>query len=80
MAKDCDPKIIDTVLTAATTVHKVLGPGLLESIYERALHIELQASGISASAQVEVPIRYKNVDLGLGFRLDLIVAGSSSLK
>ncbi|MBO0719292.1 MAG: GxxExxY protein [Blastocatellia bacterium] len=71
--KDCDEKLIDAVLTAATNVHIHLGPGLLESVYEAALLIELAEMEISAKRQVEVPVRYKGRDLGIGFRADIIV-------
>ncbi len=71
--KDCDEKLIDAVLTAATNVHRELGPGLLESIYERALMIELAEAGIEAEHQVEIPVLYKGHELGLGFRADIII-------
>lgn len=71
--KECDEQLIDTVLTAATNVHRELGPGLLESVYEAALVTELTDMNINARRQVEVPVTYKGRDLGLGFRADLIV-------
>jgi GxxExxY protein len=71
---DCPDELIDKVLTAATEVHKALGPGLLESVYELALIIELELMGIPARRQVEVPVSYRGRDLGTGFRADVIVA------
>jgi GxxExxY protein len=71
--KDCDEHIIDAVLTAATNVHRELGPGLLESVYECAVVIELAQMGVAAQRQVEIPVSYKGHDLGLGFRADIIV-------
>jgi GxxExxY protein len=65
--------LIDRVLTAATAVHRHLGPGLLESIYEQALMVELAEAGISARHQVDVPVRYRGRDLGIGFRADIVV-------
>lgn len=56
-------------------VFKELGPGLLESVYEAALLFELQHQGIAVQAQVPVPVLYKDVQLELGFRLDLLVQG-----
>ena len=73
MAKECDERIIDAVLTAATRVHTELGPGLLESVYEQALALELEAAGLEAKTQVAVPVSYRGRDLGLGFRADLVV-------
>ena len=71
--KDCDERLIDTVLTAATTVHQQLGPGLLESVYELALMVELAEAGIPAQRQVEIPVQYRGQNLGIGFRADIIV-------
>ncbi|MGE0080282.1 MAG: GxxExxY protein [Thiohalomonadaceae bacterium] len=73
MAKDCDAWIIDGVLTAATRVHTELGPGLLESVYERALALELEAAGLRAASQVPVPVIYRGQDVGVVFRADLVV-------
>ena len=54
-------------------VYNTLGPGLLESVYEKALMIEFNAQGINASDQVMLPVIYKGVDLGTDFRLDILV-------
>jgi GxxExxY protein len=71
---DCSDELIDRVLTAATNVHRALGPGLLESVYELALLVELQETAIAARRQVEVPVFYRGQELGVGFRADIIVA------
>ncbi len=71
--RDCDEQLIETVLTAATNVHRELGPGLLESVYELALLQELLDTGVAAKRQVEIPVFYRGVSLGVGFRADLIV-------
>ncbi|MGH8755504.1 MAG: GxxExxY protein [Burkholderiales bacterium] len=78
--KDCDESLIDKVLTAATHVHNQLGPGLLESVYELALMIELSRAGISAQRQVEIPVNYRGQELGVGFRADIMVADSLLLE
>lgn len=54
-------------------VHKVLGPGLLESVYEKALVLELKNNGFIVERQVSVPIIYKGVDLDSELRIDLLV-------
>src|SRR5438270_10613383 len=72
--KDCDEHLIDAVLTAATKVHTALGPGLMESVYEMALMMELAEARIPAQRQVDIPVFYHGRDLGLGFRADIIVA------
>ncbi len=64
---ECSEELIDRVLTAATNVHKALGSGLLESVYEAALMMELADMGIAAERQVEVPVFYRGKNLGLGF-------------
>ena len=71
---ECSEELIGRVLTAATEVHKALGPGLLESVYELALMVELEAAGIPARRQVDIPVSYRGQDLGTGFRADVIVA------
>lgn len=78
--KVCSEEIINKVLTAATKVHAELGPGLLESVYEKALLFELTDMGISAQNQVDVPVKYRNVELGLGFRADIVVANNLLLE
>ena len=60
---------------AAFEVHTVLGPGLLESVYETALTYELRETGLDVKAQVQLPMRYKGVAMEVGFRMDLLVAG-----
>jgi len=77
---DCSEEVIDAVLTAATVVHRELGPGLMESVYERALMIELDAAGLQSQSQVEIPVRYRDHDLGIGFRADIIVEGALLLE
>lgn len=57
-------------------VYKELGPGLLESIYEKALIFELRSRGMTVESQVEVPITYKGQLLNSELRLDLIVNNS----
>ena len=54
-------------------VHKTLGPGLLESAYEECLSYEMVQSGIEFQRQKEVSVRYKNIDLDCGYRLDILV-------
>ena len=64
------------VIGCAMEVYNVLGPGLLESAYERALIHELQINGLSVSSQVPMEMQYKGVNLGEGLRLDLLVEDS----
>ena len=61
------------VIGCALEVYKTLGPGLLESVYEKALIHELSQKGLTVKTQVEVEINYKGVNIGEGLRLDLLV-------
>ena len=68
-------EISAVVLDSAMVVHRTLGPGLLESVYSRALALELSSRGLDVEVEVPVDIFYKGEALGLGFRADLIVGG-----
>jgi len=61
------------IVDAAIQIHRDLGPGLLESIYETVLAYELKARGFEVKRQVPLPIRYKDLEFEEGFRADLIV-------
>ena len=66
-------EISRVILDSAFSVHKELGPGLLESVYEVVLAYELQQRGLRVSRQVPVSIRYKEMIFDAAFRADLIV-------
>jgi GxxExxY protein len=70
---DASETLIEKVLGAAIAVHGAYSPGLLESVYVRALAIERAAHGIKAEVQAPVNVSYRGKDLGIGFRADLIV-------
>ena len=57
-------------------VHRELGPGLLEAIYEAALTIELESRGFEAQCQMPFGVYYKQTKLQIGFRLDLLIEDS----
>jgi GxxExxY protein len=61
------------IIGAAIEVHKLLGPGLLESAYEECLCHELSLQKISYEKQQPLPLSYKGVVLGCGYRLDIVV-------
>jgi len=63
------------IVDAAYRVHKTLGPGLLESVYERCLEHELGKRGIDVRSQVLLPVMYDGIQIDSGLRLDLIVKG-----
>lgn len=62
-----------TIIGAAIEVHRTLGPGLLESTYEACLFYELEQMGIFVERQVELPVKYKNVRVEIGYKIDLLV-------
>ncbi|HEX3253668.1 MAG TPA: GxxExxY protein [Pyrinomonadaceae bacterium] len=65
--------IASIVVDAAYRIHKTLGPGLFESVYEAALEFELRKRGLRVVQQVGLPVHYEEVKLEVGFRVDLIV-------
>lgn len=68
-------EIAKQILDAAFAVHKKLGPGLLESVYEVVLAYELQKRGLTAERQKPMPILYDNIRFDEAFRSDLVVDG-----
>jgi GxxExxY protein len=66
-------EVATVVVDAALSVHRALGPGLLESVYEAALAFELRDRGLQVQRQLPLPVRYRNVILDEGFRADLVV-------
>ena len=61
------------IIGCCITVHRHLGPGLLESVYETALEYELARVGLRYHKQKEIPVRYGDIILPIGFRADIIV-------
>jgi GxxExxY protein len=66
-------QISTKTVDAGFQVHRQLGPGLLESVYERCMAIELQERGLSVECQLEVPVFYKGQAVGIGYRTDIRV-------
>jgi GxxExxY protein len=65
--------LTDAIIGAAIAVHRELGPGLLESVYEKCLTLELTRTSLQVCSQKEIPLTYKGLALESGFRADLIV-------
>tara|TARA_R110001583_G_scaffold3806_2_gene23212 strand:+ start:6758 stop:7135 length:378 start_codon:yes stop_codon:yes gene_type:complete len=61
------------IIGAAIDLHKTVGPGLLESVYEKALMYDLIQIGLKTESQVPMPFIYKEVKQEIGYRLDLLV-------
>jgi len=69
-------QLTHAIIGCAMEVHRTLGPGLLESVYEECLAFELVSSGLLIERQKPVPIIYKEIELEFGYRLDLLVENS----
>ena len=67
--------LTEKIIGAAIEVHRTLGPGLLESTYRQCLGYELSRAQIRFQMEVPLPVRYKDVLLDCGYRIDLLVSG-----
>jgi GxxExxY protein len=74
-----DP-LTEKVIGLAIEVHRVLGPGLLESAYEECLCHELSLAGLSFDRQRPLPVCYKGIRLDCGYRLDIVVENELILE
>ena len=70
-----EEEIGHAIIGAAIKVHSVLGPGLLEGAYETCLIYELEKLRLRARRQVLIPIRYEELSIDNGYRIDLLVEG-----
>ena len=70
------PEITEKIIGAAVEVHKVLGPGLLESVYEECLCYELKRLNLSFERQKQLPVIYKGINFKVGYKMDVVVCNS----
>ena len=68
-------RVMVETIGCAIRVHRAIGPGFLESIYKKAMHLELAASGLSYESERPISVRYRDADI-TGQRVDLIVEGA----
>jgi len=73
-------QLSSTIIGAAIEVHKALGPGLLESAYEKCLCHELKLRGLSFDNQKPLPLIFKGEKLDCGYRLDVVVENAIILE
>lgn len=66
-------EITGEIIDASIKIHKVPGPGLLESVYEEVLHYELTKRGFLSQRQAPLPVIYEEIKMYVGFRIDLLV-------
>ncbi|MDU0112962.1 GxxExxY protein [Psychrosphaera aquimarina] len=69
-----DKDLAGVVIGCAIEVHRQLGPGLLESVYQKCLVYELRNLGIQVEYEVKLPVLYKGIEFDNGFRIDLLVS------
>ena len=74
------PDLTEAIIGAAIEVHRILGPGLLESAYEECLCHELTLRGLHFRRQVPLPVEYKGVHLDCGYRMDVLVESAVVLE
>jgi GxxExxY protein len=68
------------IIGAAMKVHSALGPGLLESAYEKCLEYELNLQGMQVVSQIKLPITYGEITIEAGYRIDLLVENEIILE
>ena len=68
-----DEQLTGQIIGLAIEVHKALGPGLLESAYEECLSLEFRSAGLQYERQALLPVTYKGMTIGSGYRMDLVV-------
>jgi GxxExxY protein len=77
---DTDDELTRRIIGCAISVHRILGPGLLESAYEECLCYELRTAGLAYARQVPLPVCYGEVILDCAYRLDIVVEGQVILE
>ncbi len=69
-------ELASKIVSAAMKVHTAIGPGLLESAYQKCMEYELKAEGLDVACEVLLPIIYETMKIDAGYRIDMIVNGS----
>ncbi len=80
MSNLIDEELTRRIIGAAIEVHRVLGPGLLESAYQTCLAKEFNDLRITFQREIALPVEYKGVQLDCGYRLDFVVEGRVVLE
>jgi len=68
------------IVHSAIKVHKALGPGLLESVYQKCLAYELDKTGLIVACEVPIPVKYEKVTIDLGFRIDMMIQQAAIIE
>jgi GxxExxY protein len=80
MEKEEYDRITKEIVDSCITVHRLMGPGLLESVYEMCLMKEFELRNIKAYNQVTVPLIYKNFELSKEFKIDILIENEIILE
>ena len=68
-------KVASEIVDSAVKVHRILGPGLLESAYQQCMAYELRKRGCTVACEVLLPVYYEGQEIDAGFRIDMLVEG-----
>jgi GxxExxY protein len=68
-----EKNLTEVIIGCAIEVHKILGPGLLESAYQECLYYELKKAGLNVKREIPMPIVYKEIELDHGYRMDFLI-------
>lgn len=74
-SRDEIEKLAAVVVDAMVKVHRALGPGLMESAYQSCLAYELRSREVDIQCEVVQPVRYEQIEIDAGYRIDILVAG-----
>lgn len=66
-------RISEEIIASCIKIHKALGPGLLESVYQKCMRYELQNKNFNVESEVMIPVSYEELNCSSGFRADIIV-------
>ena len=66
--------VASVIVDSALHVHRELGPGLLEGTYQKCLAYELTSRGVDVRCELDFPVRYREIEIDCGYRLDMLVA------
>ena len=73
-------ELTSKIIGCAINVHRILGPGLLESAYEECLSYELKKAGLKVERQKPVPVVFKDIKLECGYRIDILVENDTIIE
>lgn len=73
-------KLSRVIVDSIYQVHKIMGPGLLERVYQKCLCVELSKRGLNNKEEVEIPLTYKDININANYRIDILVENKIILE